>query len=119
MHEAEAGVVEVKIVVQTFARDVPQLEPFRFPVAMNAIRTAILHATEHADESLFHRLLLEHATGDRFLIGAAAGQIFQGAFLLMCDLPGRLADLLRGTAHVVAEVLEQKLGLIEKGLPAV
>src|SRR5205807_242811 len=111
VHEADARVEEVVVVVETLAAGRYQHEPTRRAVAMDFVAPAALDGFQRADEARGDPVALRDGAGHRFLRLIRACQIDEGALGRGGHGFGRLLDTGRRLLHIVTELGERYVGV--------
>src|SRR5262245_56453641 len=107
MSQAESGMQPVKVVVQTLARSVPQLEHPTFPVGADFEAVAGFDTAENADQSLGNAVCPRDVQREVFLASLAARQIDHRPSRGFRDGGRRLFDGFGQSHAPVSKVLQQ------------
>jgi len=113
VHQAEDGMHEVEVEVGAFAPVEPEVEFFVGAAAADEPGAARLDATEHGEEALAHRVLVEDLGGEALLVQGARAQVMDLAARGLSGERGGVADALGDGAQVGFEVLVEDAGAHE------
>jgi hypothetical protein len=113
MHQPPLGVLDVKVQVQTLARDQVQFQQFGLAISVDSIGPARFHAPKDGHQALLNAVLADNLLRLLLFGGLRAGQVDVGAPQSFGLLLRVLTDLGGQSGSELLEVLEQHFGLVQ------